>query len=195
MGVYSSAYDRMVEHLKIENNQLTWDFKDAVELNISQNIYDYVIFMWNRCNTKLSSGNYILETDGIYFQLKSKNSGIMPLTAQILFRGQHSYNMRICAQLVRNARTGWLGNYIDLEHSEMGPDGWGAYFIKGRGDDGLGRPWSYIAYNVCPNSPHCDLNYINASDAYETAGTFYEKVMNSQWAPLVTVTNADYVAY
>lgn len=29
MGVYSSAYDRMVEHLKIENNQLTWDLFSA----------------------------------------------------------------------------------------------------------------------------------------------------------------------
>lgn len=62
----------------------------------------------------------------------------------------------------------------------------------GKGDDSLGRPWSYIVYNVYPKDPKCSLNYIVARDS---GGTFYEKVMNERWSRLVTVTNAEYVRY
>lgn len=58
MKVYSPAYERMRRHLKIESNRLTWDFTNAAELKISQNIYDYVTFMWNQDNEKLATGKY-----------------------------------------------------------------------------------------------------------------------------------------
>lgn len=195
IDVYSAAYDRIAKHLKFENNQLIWDVKSATELNISQNIYDYIIFMWDRCNKKLISGDYSLDTNGIYFQLIPKNPEPITISAQLLFKNQHKYNMEICTQVVRNAGMGYLGYYIDLNNSDFGPDSWGGYYIMGRGDDSLGRPWSYIVYNVCPMDPKCSLNYIVARDSYETGGTFYEKVMNERWSPLVTVTNAEYVRY
>ena len=60
-NVYIPAFERMIRHVKIENNLLTWDFKSAAELKISQNIYDYLTPLWNRMNKRVKNGEYTLE--------------------------------------------------------------------------------------------------------------------------------------
>lgn len=186
MKVYSPAYDRMVKHVKIVNNQLTWDFKNAKELNISQNIFDYVTFMWNIDNEKLSTGNYSIEKYGIYFIVKAKDPGIMLLTGQILMRGRDDFNYNVCLQIVQNVTSGWLGNYIDLENSEMIPDNYGGLHIAGEGKTGK-KTYYYYATNASPLNPKHRLNYIVTLSAYEDMRYFYKSVLNFQHAPLVHV--------
>lgn len=130
METYVRANHRMVKHLSFKDNQLVWDFDSAEALNISQNIYDYIIGVWTRHNARLKSGEAELEWRGDYYILRRKKGGKMSRTGQILFYGQHRYNMNICVQTVRNASMdSWLGNYIDLYYSEMSPDYYGGYCI------------------------------------------------------------------
>lgn len=189
-NIYFPAYERMARHLKFENNRITWKFKNADELHISQNIYDYVIFMWNLDNEKLASGDYILETKGIYFKIIPKNPTIMPLASEILIKGMHRANMRICIQTVRQGM-GPLMNYIDLEKSDLEYDGWAGARCTGGGTTG-DYSWTYALFVADINNWLGVLNSIATNNAYMSGGVFWEKVMNIQHAPLVTVTNANY---
>lgn len=61
---YLPAFERMKAHLKIKGERLAWDFKNGAELNISENIHDYVTGIWGRQNKKMDSGEYKLEFVG-----------------------------------------------------------------------------------------------------------------------------------
>lgn len=59
--IYVPAYIRMKRHLKFNDNRLVWDFTNAAELKVSQNIYDYVTTLWTCFNQQLAAGTHKLE--------------------------------------------------------------------------------------------------------------------------------------
>lgn len=72
--VYVPAYERMRRHLHFEGDTLNWDIKNAAEVKVSQNIYDYVIDGWRQANEQLRSGDYYLFLDDdCYYGVFPKN--------------------------------------------------------------------------------------------------------------------------
>ena len=63
----------MRRHLHFEGDTLSWDFKSAEEIKVSENIYEYVTWSWSYDNNLLRTGDYVLsvEADG-YYMVKSK---------------------------------------------------------------------------------------------------------------------------
>ena len=193
--VYQQAYVRMAKHLSFENDRLEWDFENAQDVNVSPNIYDYVVNLWNRCNNQLASGKWILEVDGFYYRMIPKDVVVMPLAPQVLLPGNNKVNMNICIDLVKRPAMGWLGNWIDLKNSIMRPDGYGGLKIMGRGTGTAGRVWSYYVTNAKPEEPTHRLNYICIFDSDLRGGGLYERLLNCDGFPLVSVMNSDYFVW
>ena len=193
IGTYSLAYDRMARHLQFEENKISWNLKSAQEINISQNIYDYVISGWRQDSIKLESGAYTLKIDGIYYYLEPKQFPLIPRSPFLLLKGNHDVNMRYCINLVRSGYTGWLGTVIDLGASEMEPDGFGGLWIRGMkaATDSNGSPYlGYAVFNASPMSLNDRLNYVCGSRNDGHGDLFYEKLVNCNHSPLVSVLNA-----
>lgn len=186
--IYIPAYTRLARHLTFENNRIEWDFSSAEEVSVSQNIYDYVTRIWTYHNSLLESGEYILIPDGIYYRIESDKPTIMPLTPQVLIKGQHRHNMMICADMVQHITRGWLADYIDI-NSGLTPDGWGGWTLYGRGDSGLGRVWQYYVCFPEPLAPYHPRNEIVGFETQDSYMDFKETLFNQDQMPLVTVSN------
>lgn len=198
MGIYASAYDRMIRHLRIQEKSLVWDFENAIDLNISTNIYNYIISCWEYVNKQLENSDNFLEMRGSYFILgnKKQTKSTKP-KPKILFEGgtlgTDANNMSILSDMVREGVTGWTGDYIDLIRSRLRPDGYGGMFVKGSGTKSNTpeciEEWGYIFYNACPLNLTCEDNYMVAFNTQQSGPYFYEKIMNRRWAPLITLVN------
>ena len=97
VDVYLSAFDRMKAHLKVKDDRLTWDFRRGADLNISENIYEYVIGVWQRQNEKLDSGEYRLELVGDNYTIEPivQKDILSSRTGQFIIPGSHAYNMEL----------------------------------------------------------------------------------------------------
>ena len=101
VDVYLSAFDRMKAHLKVKDDRLTWDFRRGADLNISENIYEYVIGVWQRQNEKLDSGEYRLELVGDNYTIEPivQKDILSSRTGQFIIPGSHAYNMELLHNL------------------------------------------------------------------------------------------------
>lgn len=193
MRVYSLAYDRLASHLVFEDNLLNWDFESAAEVNVSPNIYNYVISKWKYSNEKIESGECSIEIDGIYYKLIDNKSKIKLLSDSkqiILERGKNFKNMgEISRYIMKDQKTGWIGLYINFEKSNWDLDGHGGFYLEGEGYY-LSKYYSYIVFIPKPHDLRHELNYIVATNSWQDRDKFYEKLMNKQWAPLITTCNA-----
>ena len=85
------GFERMKAHLKIKDERLAWDFKSGADLNISENIYNYVTGVWSRRNKKLDTGKYkleIIDSDYNIVPVVQKET-IQSRTGQFIFYGEH----------------------------------------------------------------------------------------------------------
>lgn len=68
--VYVKALERAKKRLSVENNQIVCNVKSAAEINISQDLYVYIINLFADWNTRLKSGKYKIEkTEEGYYEV------------------------------------------------------------------------------------------------------------------------------
>lgn len=156
MDVYSIACERMHRHLLIDtiHERLEWNFSNASNLKISENIYKYIINCWTYdCNT-LKGNNYRLIKDGIYYKIDYGSGKPQTKTPQYLDQ-DFNLNMQMCCQLIKNQVTGPLANYFDISYtgSLLKPDGYGGYKIyqERKGSCGIYHYYIFIAQNYRKN--------------------------------------------
>jgi lipoprotein len=58
------ALERLERHLKVENNLLTWNVKEGHQINMGENVFHFIIEMWERDNAKVRTGRYKLKHVG-----------------------------------------------------------------------------------------------------------------------------------
>ena len=193
VDTYLRAFERMNAYLKLKDGVLVWDIKNGGELNISENIFDYITGWWSRQNEKLNSGDYKLEIQENGYCIiptKIKEEPLKSRVGQFLIRGQHRYNVNILVQVYTNARP---GNSL-------------RYYIENLGDPSLFSPnlfygssssygrWSYNCDNACFYSSviTCAHNEILGSDSDLRGGEYWEEVLNRNGLPLVSIMNSAY---
>lgn len=192
VSIYLPAFQRMKRHLCVKDNQLFWTFKSGAELKISENIYEYVVDIWNRQNEKLKEGKFeVIITD---YGVRLIPVEDWPETMQdeivlpVLRTGAHRSNMNILRSIYQNCTGANLAYEIDLEKSDM-PRG----SIIGRGRSSRGD-WSYWCENACVHigKVDCVYNGISHPDSDEIGSIVYEKVLNISNLPLITIQNYRY---
>lgn len=68
--VYVKALGRAKKRLSVENNQFVCNIKSGAEINISEDLYTYIIKLFADWNTRLKSGKYKIEkTEEGYYEL------------------------------------------------------------------------------------------------------------------------------
>lgn len=58
------ALERLERHLKVENNLLTWNVKEGRQINMGENVFHFIIEMWERDNARVRTGRYKLKHVG-----------------------------------------------------------------------------------------------------------------------------------
>lgn len=53
--IYRRALHRMNSCLTIKNDTLYWEIQNGAEVKISENIYNYITYLWKYSNAKLKS--------------------------------------------------------------------------------------------------------------------------------------------
>ena len=191
VDVYLSAFDRMKAHLKVKDDRLTWDFRRGADLNISENIYEYVIGVWQRQNEKLDSGEYRLELVGDNYTIEPivQKDILSSRTGQFIIPGSHAYNMELLHNLYQ------LHNSVSLGGRYLGA------YIENICDPSTFRPgygyssknWSYHCDNGCyyDNNPNCFCihNQISHPDSDLRGNEYWEKILNINNLPLVSIMN------
>ena len=102
VDTYLRAFERMNAYLKLERWGFSLGYKKWGELNISENIFDYITGWWSRQNEKLNSGDYKLEIQENGYCIiptKIKEEPLKSRVGQFLIRGQHRYNVNILVQV------------------------------------------------------------------------------------------------
>ncbi|MFR6543099.1 MAG: hypothetical protein ACLUPL_11210 [Butyricimonas virosa] len=190
VDTYLRAFERMKAHLKLKDGALVWNIKNGDELNISENIFEYVTGWWSRQNEKLNSGDYKLEIqeNGYYIvPIKVEKEPLQSRVGQYLIRGQHRYNMNILKQLCENVRFGnSLSYYIEnlWDATLFNPN---LYYGS---TSTLGR-WSYNCDNACfyVSSVDCSYNQISGNDREVRVDEVWEKLLGLNGLPLVSIMN------
>ena len=193
VDTYLRAFERMKAHLKLKDGALVWNIKNGDELNISENIFEYVTGWWSRQNEKLNSGDYKLEIQGndyYIMPIKVEVGFGQSRVGQYLIGGQHRYNINILKQLHSYARPGrslyYYINNLD-DYSLFRPNlFYGATSSFGR--------WSYNCDNACFYSSRidCVYNEIAGSDTEVRADEVWDKVKGRNGLPLVSIMNYRY---
>lgn len=205
MDIYSLAYERMKQHLKVSDNHLNWDFNSGAELKISENIYEYVIYMWNSDNKKLESGKYRLEKLERFFlilpnerELITKNPAHQPRFERLL-KGQHAMNIGACMRMFDYSLECpgvTLKAMCAEDASYLQPDGFGGIMIKGECDDP--KTNLTVGYYFCdpvPFDSRSDLDAIITFNYRDDYNCRYDMALNRQHAPLITIRNRPYYTY
>ena len=58
--VYDKALERMEKHLSIVNGRFKWDITSGKSINVSENLYDYIVQYWNHENSLLEDEDYMI---------------------------------------------------------------------------------------------------------------------------------------
>ena len=190
IDIYNLAYDRMARYLQFKENTISWKLKSAQEINISPNIYDYIISGWRQDSAKLATGDYRLEVSGIYYKLVPKRMYTLSKAAPpVMPSGDYAGNMSIAIRLVRSNFTGFIWNAVDFRASGKVPDVYGGWIIRGMQNcDNL--YWGYAIFYPVPDDPDSEFNSVQGARTDEYGNLFYEKLVNNRQSPLVSVLNA-----
>ena len=191
VDVYLSAFNRMKAHLKVKDGRLTWDFERGADLNISENIYEYVTGVWQRQNKQLNSGEYRLEIEDNDYTVVPvvQKDVLLSLTGQFIIPGSHTYNIELLHRLYQ------LHNSVSLGGHYLGE------YIENICDPSIFRPsygyssknWSYHCDNGCyyDNDPNCfcRFNQLSHPDSDLRGNEYWEKILNISNLPLVSIMN------
>ena len=195
VDTYLLAFGRMNAHLKIKDERLAWDFKSGADLNISENIYDYVTGVWNRRNEKLNSGKYKLELVGNDYNIVPvvQKETIQSRTGQFIFYGEHWHNISLLHQIYQKIADGFIRGSISVyienidDASVFQPN----YYYGATSS--LGR-WSYNCDNACfyIGNRVCNYNIMYDADSDLRIDEYWEKVLNLEGLPLISIMNYRY---
>lgn len=190
VDIYLAAFDRMKRYLKIEKDVLKWDIEKGAEINISENIYDYIVNGWKCQNKQLASKNYqLIVNNSSYAVIKKSNFNISPKSrGAILKSGAHDSNYSILRNIHDNHSYDHLANQIDLEKSNFGGNGMGDASIRGTLSSG-NVTREYYCCNACIVSGQIDCrdNFMIGTRDEQRGAIYYEKVINPNQLPLITL--------
>ena len=171
-NTYLPAHERMIRHVKFEDNQLSWDFT-ARDLKISDNIYDFVVDCWRQENLKLKTGKFILKMiENGYFIApidKKENSLSRESIAKIILSEKTPIqDFKTCVLFIPTHGAIYLSDYFDYDKMKMVTDGYGCRYIT----TGFKQKYGYnftTVYNNCVTYKDykCEVNYINGQYAYD----------------------------
>ena len=204
---YLPAFERMKRYLYVKDNRLCWDVVSGAELNISANIYDYIVERWKRMNRQVEEGKGTLKLCNNHYRIIYEDvdaSRVFENTYEerslpSLKQGSHEWNMRVLFELTWRVYKYHccenLKNHIDIKNSEFIGDGVGGVNIYGDvtvGDDFCG----YFCCNACAfmegdKKYDCEFNNIISYDRILGVSPWYFQVENPQYLPLVSLRNAD----
>lgn len=188
VDVYLSAFNRMKAHLKVKDERLAWDFERGADLNISENIYEYVTGVWQRQNEKLDSGEYRLDiVDGDYTIVPVEPKDVLlSRTGQFIIPGNHTHNMNLLNSLYELCCSVSLGGRF------LGD------FIENLEDRSVFQPacryvtvdWSYHCENACyyiTSHCYCNFNQIDRVDSDLRGIEKWRKILNLSHLPIVAL--------
>lgn len=192
MDIYSPAYERMKRFLIINDNHLRWNIKEASDINISENIFDYIVSCWETTNRKLEEGIYKLEVlENNYYTLLLINEGdnIKTKTPQALIPGWYEYNWSLCMATYYNSGCNFLSDYIGVANPE--PDGFGGYRFHEKFENKTTGEWGEYYCTWLGPEFNNELNriVIKLTDNWKVTGgdIFVWALANYQHAPLMTL--------
>lgn len=197
MSIYAPAYERMRKHLKLKDNILTWDIKNAATIRISDNIFNYITNAWKQDNAQLESGKYRLEFDGAYYSIIPKQPKMKSrISPHLKLRNHDEYSWRTVVELYDEIEMGDnICVWVDCDEN-FRPDNTGGKYLYGILQNS--KVWGYaeMTYwitNCCVTSPdyNCECNIIrtgNSESHYDyntqlTTNIFYHQ--NHQHARLL----------
>lgn len=190
VDIYLAAFDRMKRYLKIEKDVLKWDIEKGAEINISENIYDYIVDGWKCHNKQLASKNYqLIGNNNSYAVIKKSNFNISPKSGgATLISGAHSSNYSILKDIHDNHSYDHLANHIDLENSDFRGNGMGDASIRGRLSSGI-LILEYYCCNACivTGQIDCRDNFMFGTRDQQRGDIYYEMVINTNQLPLITL--------
>lgn len=68
--VYIKALERARKHLSVKNNKVVCNVKSGMEIRIAEDLYDYIIKLFDYWNMQLESGKYeIIKADDGYYEV------------------------------------------------------------------------------------------------------------------------------
>lgn len=206
---YLPAFERMKRYLYVENNRLCWDVVSGAELNISENIYDYVVSCWEGMNQQLEEGEGELELYKGYYRISYENvdnsQGEEVISRSdgdpVVVYGHHSYNMSVLFEITWdvywNHDYGNLKNHLDLPNSIFRPDGIGGVRVDGEIPVSGSQYYGYYCANACAYMEgdrkfDCEFNDIVGWNRIHGSPVWYFKVLNINELPLITLRNANF---
>lgn len=207
VDTYLAALARMNRYLYVEDNRLKWDVMNGAELNISENIYEYVTCSWKATNNRLEEDGGILETYQDYYRIVNEDVGQgsrsgWDLGKQILAQGRHVRNAEVLLLVAYHVYAlhefGPLSKFIDMEASDFRGDGLGGVQIYGAVSTSDGNYYGYYCANACyffsgDQKYNCPENDIVTWNRLPGEDLWYFKCMNHNHLPLVTLRNAEYI--
>lgn len=197
---YSCAFRRIERHLISKDGLVSWDFQNASELKISENIYDYIINFLNNNNHNKSASRSTFTANRPHFF-----DDIEEL--KVLKQGKHIDNMYILIDIAyRTKREGDypdpiyanLDDCITVKYSEFRGDGVGNVCVSGEHGASINADdaWTYICCNACAfvekNHWYCEFNDIcgwNRDYPLGDERLVLFKVVNNMGLPLITLRN------
>ncbi len=186
-------FERMNAYLKLKRWGFSLGYKKWGELNISENIFDYITGWWSRQNEKLNSGDYKLEIQENGYCIiptKIKEEPLKSRVGQFLIRGQHRYNVNILVQVYTNARP---GNSLRYYIENLGTLLFLVLICFMEVQVLMGVGVIIVIMLVFYSSViTCAHNEILGSDSDLRGGEYWEKVLNRNGLPLVSIMNSAY---
>ena len=204
---YLPAFERMKRYLYVENNRLRWDVVSGAELNISENIYDYVVRCWEGMNRQLEESGGTLELYNGYYRIAYENVDDKQRKRNIsrgdsdpvLIYGDHPYNMLVLFEIVWEVYEYHIYNnlkdFLDLPSCLFEGDAIGGMRVTGW----LYAPGGYCRYyccNACASMQGerrfaCEFNDIIGWDREVAGDDWFFKVLNISGLPLITLYNPE----
>lgn len=208
VDTYLPAFYRFVRHTTLENNQVVWHAKSGKELNISQNIYEYLVGAYENMNVTAKEKGKVLvkRLDNVYVfapeETKADDEGeALNLKNKIvLSKSDDVQNFVSLHWLFRMSFIGNLNKVIDFKKSGLRGNGAGDVSIYATldiiKDFGPAQKsyWNtgYYCTNACaPNSlgDDCEFNEVVQHNRHGGQYTDYCSLNNSTQLPLITVRN------
>lgn len=159
LDVYLLAHQRMLNHLKFNNNLLSWDVQDGADLKISDNIYNYLIDCWNQENQLLQSGKYQLELTSIGYKILLREKNIQsraPWRPVTVYKGEIHFNdnFMFCYTLHANYYNfEYTSEFFNFASSQLKKDGYGIASLQGIKNKENNLYDAYYISNCCPDEP------------------------------------------
>jgi hypothetical protein len=203
MRIFTKASRRIRDNLDIKNNKLAWQIKSGKEINISEEIFEYITENYSRVNEKVEVGILYLAKDekgeirvrkAIDSSIKRLKSGNNEDDADECVDISEMNDQEILETLCNfynGTSYGNLGDHFDLDAIDWKTGGDGSAKITGYGTIN-GHKASYGMENTCfyQETDNCCFNDIAEYDSYTSEEYGYSQffIKNSAGGRLVTIT-------